>query len=257
MKLKNIIYEKDCFVYSTSYRFCISQFAFAPSTTIGPLDGDFSRAVNITWNRKNRHMLLLLLHPQACEAARTWGLDRLHRLAVLTFAWTGGRPREALEIVADGAKQAGDPFPFSANTLASIRSFVPTKWPSRNQLEEARSEWSRGIVYGRGRKAKTSEEKERMMDSLKIARFEIFKRVHQNLPEQLRNRDEINRAIAEQINYATASSQFEGDDEEMRRKLKALSDELLRNGADEAANEIAKAVNMRSHYLALAEGIVR
>ena len=104
---------------------------------------------------------------------------------------------------------------------------------------------------------KTPEEKERMMDSLKITRFEIFKRVHQNLPEQLRNRDEINRAIAEQINYATASSQFEGDDEEIRRKLKALFDELLRNGADEAANEIAKAVDMRPHYLALAASIMR
>jgi hypothetical protein len=104
---------------------------------------------------------------------------------------------------------------------------------------------------------KTPEEKERMMDSLKIARFEIAKRVYQNLPEQLRNRDEIARAIAEQINYATASSQFDGDDEEMRRKLKALFDELLRNGADKAANEIASAVDMRPHYLALAESIMR
>jgi hypothetical protein len=108
-----------------------------------------------------------------------------------------------------------------------------------------------------GRRKKTAEEKERMMDSLKIARFEIFKRVDHNLPEQLRNRDDINRAIAEQINYATASSQFEGDDEEMRRKLKALLDELLRNGADEAANEIAKAMDMRRHYLALTESIMR
>ena len=104
---------------------------------------------------------------------------------------------------------------------------------------------------------KTPEEKERMMDSLKIARLEIAKRVHQKLPEQLRNSEEILRAISEQINYATASSQFEGDDEEMRRKLKALFDKLLRNGADEAANEIAKAMDMRPHYLALAEIIMR
>ena len=95
------------------------------------------------------------------------------------------------------------------------------------------------------------------MDSLKSTRLDIFERVHQSLPEQLRNRDEINRAIAEQINYATASSQFEGDDEEMRRKLNALLDKLRRNGADEAANEIAKAVDMRPHYLALAESIMR
>jgi hypothetical protein len=44
-----------------------------------------------------------------------------------------------------------------------------------------------------GRIKKTPAEKERMMDSLKIARLEIFERVHQNLPEQLRNQDEINR----------------------------------------------------------------
>lgn len=37
------------------------------------------------------------------------------------------------------------------------------------------------------RAKKTPEEKERMLDSLKITRFEIFKRVDQNLPEQLRN----------------------------------------------------------------------
>ena len=108
-----------------------------------------------------------------------------------------------------------------------------------------------------GRIKKTPAEKERMMDSLKIARLEIFERVHQNLPEQLRNRDEINRAIAEQINYATASSQFEDDDEEMRRKLNALFDKLRRNGADEAANEMSKAVAMRPHYLALAESNMR
>jgi len=108
-----------------------------------------------------------------------------------------------------------------------------------------------------GRIKKTPAEKERMMDSLKIARLEIFERAHQNLPEQLRNRDEINRAIAEQINYATASSQFEGDDEEMRRKLNALFDKLRRNGADEAANEMSTAVAMRPHYLALAERIIR
>jgi hypothetical protein len=104
---------------------------------------------------------------------------------------------------------------------------------------------------------KTPEQKERTIDMLKVQRFELFKRVHQDLPEHLRNSDEILRAISEQINYATASSQFEGGDEEMRRKLKALFDKLLRNGADRAADEIAKAVDMRPHYLALAENITR
>jgi len=110
------------------------------------------------------------------------------------------------------------------------------------------------VLFG---EKKTPEEKERMMDSLKIARSEIFDRVHQNLPEQLRNRDDINRAIAEQINYATASSQFKGDDEEMLKKLKALVAELRLNGAEQAASELISAVKMRSHYLAFAESIMR
>ena len=104
---------------------------------------------------------------------------------------------------------------------------------------------------------KTPEEKARMMDRLKIARSKIFDRVYLNLPEQLRNSDKIGRAIAEQINYATASPQFVGDDEEMRRKLEVLVAELRLNGANEAANEIAKAVDMRPHYLALAASIMR
>ena len=57
LKLHEIIHDKDCYVYSTSYRFCISPFAFAPSTTVGPMNLDFSRAVNITWNRKDRNLL--------------------------------------------------------------------------------------------------------------------------------------------------------------------------------------------------------
>jgi hypothetical protein len=107
------------------------------------------------------------------------------------------------------------------------------------------------------RRKKTPEQKERMMDSLKIARFEIFKRVHQNLPEQLRNRDDIARAIAEQINYATASPQFAGNDEEMRRKLEVLVAELRLNRANDAASELNSAVKMRPHYLTLAESIMR
>jgi hypothetical protein len=110
--------------------------------------------------------------------------------------------------------------------------------------------------YARFTQGLPPDEKERMLDSLKITRFGILKRVDQNLPEQLRNSDEIARAIAEQINYATASSQFVGDDEEMRRKLEALVAELRLNGADQAASEITSAVKMRPHYLALAESIM-
>ena len=104
---------------------------------------------------------------------------------------------------------------------------------------------------------KTPEQKERMMDSLKIARLEVFNRVHQHLPEQLRDSDEIARAIAEQINYATASPQFVGDDDEMQGKLETLVTQLRLNGANQAASELISAVKMRSHYLALAETIMR
>ena len=108
-----------------------------------------------------------------------------------------------------------------------------------------------------GRRKKTLEQKERMMDSLKIARLKIMERVYQNLPEQLRNRDDIGRAIAEQINYATASTQFLGDDQEMRRKLEILVAELRLNRADQAASELSSVMKMRPHYLALAESIMR
>jgi hypothetical protein len=96
-----------------------------------------------------------------------------------------------------------------------------------------------------------------MMFSLKIARSKIWDRVYLNLPTQLRNSDKIGRAIAEQINYATASPQFVGDDEEMQRKLEALVAELRLNGADQAATELTSAVKLRPHYLGLAESIMR
>jgi hypothetical protein len=87
--------------------------------------------------------------------------------------------------------------------------------------------------------------------------LKIANRVYSNLLEQLRNSDNVIRAIAEQINYATASSQFVGDDEEMRRKLEALLAELRLNGAHQAASELTSAMKMRPHYLALAESIMR
>ena len=107
---------------------------------------DFSKAVNILWNRKDRNLLPLLLHHKLCEAARNYGLDRLYRLAVLAFAYPGGRAQEGLQIMAEGARQAGDYFPFSPDTMSYMRSFVPSKWPNRNQLEEARAVWSRGVA---------------------------------------------------------------------------------------------------------------
>jgi|SRR5581483_404183 len=104
---------------------------------------------------------------------------------------------------------------------------------------------------------KNPEERQRMMDSMKITRFEVFKAVLEKLPEQLRDRDEIIRPIAEQINYATASSEFVGSDEEMLDKLKALVAQLRENGAEKAAGELISVMKMRPHYLAMVERIMR
>ena len=91
--------------------------------------------------------------------------------------------------------------------------------------------------------------KERQSNEAIIIRFNLFKQVHANLPEQLRT-DEMMKAIAEQINYATASDQFEGNTEEMQVKLMVLLDKLLQNGATEAARLIAIAVDLYHQHLA-------
>jgi hypothetical protein len=89
---------------------------------------------------------------------------------------------------------------------------------------------------------------------MKVTRFEVFKGVITKLPPHLQpdpggEPTLFSNAIAEQINYATASTQFVGSDEEMLQKLEALVAELRRNGAEEAARELIGAVKMRPHYL--------
>lgn len=109
-----------------------------------------------------------------------------------------------------------------------------------------------------GRKKNQAQQ---MMDALKAARLGIMKRVYETLPPQLRISDEeltqLIRAIAEQIDYATASSKFIGDDKQMLRKLEAIVTDLRLIGADEAASELISAVKMRPNYLALVESIIR
>ena len=119
------------------------------------------------------------------------------------------------------------------------------------------SPWKSLRLWWLGRKKKTPEQKERMMDAFKIARMDIWDRIHPNLPPHLRDVDSICRAIAEQINYATASTQFVGDDEAMLGKLQTLVGELRENGANQAASELISAVKMRPQYLDLAESIMR
>jgi hypothetical protein len=51
-----------------------------------------------------------------------------------------GRPRDGLAYLAEGARQARNDFPFLTTTILFMRLFVPTKWPSANQLQGGFSE---------------------------------------------------------------------------------------------------------------------
>ena len=112
-----------------------------------------------------------------------------------------------------------------------------------------------------GGRKKSPEKEARMMDVLKTARSKIFEQVYEKMPPQLRMSDgeliQLTRAIAEQINYATASSKFIEDDKQMLRKLEALVTDFRLIGADGAACELISAVKMRPNYLALVESIKR
>jgi hypothetical protein len=101
---------------------------------------------------------------------------------------------------------------------------------------------------------RTPEQKARALEMMKVTRFEVFKGVITKLPPHLQpvpgsELTPLFKSIAEQVNYATASTQFVGSDEEMRQKLEALVAELRRNGAEKAARELIGAVKMRPHYL--------
>ncbi|MEO6783014.1 MAG: hypothetical protein ABI196_19315 [Bradyrhizobium sp.] len=142
MKLQDICYLKECYVYSTSYRFCFSHLALAPSTTIGPLNGDMSKTVNITWHRKDRR-LLPELHGQIRESAETYGLEDFEIFAKLAFTHPEG-PRKALETLAEMPKGMGDNhFPLPLSLIPHIGLFVPTKWPTPQEMARGRDIWSK------------------------------------------------------------------------------------------------------------------
>jgi hypothetical protein len=148
MKLREIIHDKGCYVYSTSHRFCFP-FTFAPFTTVGPLDGDFSKAISFMWHRKSRRHLEDL-HHEVMQAATEHKLIRLYRLSVLAFTfrdtYKGDRGSiAALRLFADGARDSGDDdFPFSPFVLSCLRSFAPTLMPNHDELEKARRVWVEG-----------------------------------------------------------------------------------------------------------------
>jgi hypothetical protein len=141
MKFKEIIHEQDCYVYSTEHRFCFP-FTFAPFTTVGPLDGDMRQAVSFMWNRSDRHKLNAL-HSELCSTAGRVGLDELYQLSVLAWSPVSGLPsRQALEMLAKGAREAKNQFPLSDDLLAAVHSFAPTRPPSKEQVVMARQYFS-------------------------------------------------------------------------------------------------------------------
>ena len=81
---------------------------------------------------------------------------------------------------------------------------------------------------------RTPEQKARALEIMKVTRFEIFESVIKKLPAHLQPEGDseptpLFNAIAEQVNYATASTNFVGSDEEMRQKLEALVANLRLN----------------------------
>jgi hypothetical protein len=152
MKLTDIDFAGESYVYSTSFRFCFP-FAFAPFTTVGSLDRDKRRAVSFMWRRKHR-MRLRELHAELYDVLLERGLQQLRSLAVMVYAcpyptpdlWSHGgrhkfRTRSALEILERQAAKSGYRAMFSTELMDSLMSFVPTVQPSREELEKAKSEW--------------------------------------------------------------------------------------------------------------------
>ena len=100
------------------------------------------QAVSFMWNRIDRHKLNAL-HSELCSSARRVGLDELYQLSVLAWSPVSGLPsRQALDMLAKGAREAGNQFPLSDDLLAAVRSFAPTLEPSKEQVAMARQYFS-------------------------------------------------------------------------------------------------------------------
>ena len=150
MKLFNAVDNESAYVYSTSYRFClVFPYAFSPATTAAPIDRDFTKAISFMWQRRDRGSLSLL-HASVYKAVEEWSMFRLHRLLVLAWTLGGGGARsvEALGILAKGAKEAGDTFPFDDRILNAVRSFAPTLPPDSYLLQLGEDAWSKWASDG-------------------------------------------------------------------------------------------------------------
>jgi len=147
MKLHEIHPFNKLYVYSTSYRFCFP-FTFAPFTTVGPLDGDFNKAISIMWNRKDRWQLRTL-HDDLMTSLTGHRLQRLHEMSEIVFAFKGtykgqrGSMAAVRWLADDGFVAGGDHPPFSQLAISCMRSFAPTRMPSAEQMAKARQFWMR------------------------------------------------------------------------------------------------------------------
>ncbi len=105
------------------------------------------------WRRQHRQRLPEL-HAELYDVLLERGLKRLHDLAVTVYAcpyptaalWSHGgryrfRTRSALEILERQAAEKGYRRMFSSELIDSLISFVPTLQPSREELQNAKSEW--------------------------------------------------------------------------------------------------------------------
>jgi hypothetical protein len=127
------------YVYSTSWQMAPPPSCFYPWTTVAPMNRDFSKAISFQWNRDRRWMLLPFLHPEVVGIVRKWRLERLYKLALLSFARGGGQ--RALMDLAQWHERFSRTFPLS-ELVRSAKSFAPVKWPKPEQMEWARSAWA-------------------------------------------------------------------------------------------------------------------
>jgi hypothetical protein len=143
MKLRD--FGPSWYVYSTSYRFCFP-FPGIPATTVGPIDGDLSKAISFLWKREHRG-LLPQIHREVYSAALSWGLEKLYNLSVLAMAYqkVGSSP-DGMKILSAGAKESGDEFPLSDLILQCLQSFAPSKWPNPEVLKEQQQFWVDAVV---------------------------------------------------------------------------------------------------------------
>src|SRR5262249_28748972 len=150
MKLFNIVDRESAYVYSTSYRFClVFPYAFSPATTAAPIDRDFTKAISFMWHRRDRGSLSLL-HAAVVKAVEEWSMFRPYQLSVLAWSLGGRGPRsiEAMGILAKGASEAGDTFPFDDRILNAVRSFAPTLPPDSSLVQLGKDAWSKWTSDG-------------------------------------------------------------------------------------------------------------